>query len=162
MDSRGYGRRAAVPVAIRRTTGALVLAGLLGCCAGSYGLLDAGSPPLLGLPLVVGGALLAGTGSWVAGRRVQRSRYRPDPWLLPEWLTVLSGVAAAAATIAASLLGNTDLNPSVDPPVWPALPLLPLVGVLIALLPAFVTPLPPSIVTRSRSAPVVPVHAEAA
>ena len=29
-----------------------------------------------------------------------RSRYRPDPWRLPEWLVLLSGVAAAALAVA--------------------------------------------------------------
>jgi energy-coupling factor transport system permease protein len=162
MDSRGYGRRASVPPGLRRTTGGLVLAGLLGVCAGVYGLLDAGSPPVLGLPLVIGGSLLAGLGSWVAGRRVQRSRYRPDPWLAAEWLTLASGVAAAAGTVAAALVGTAALNPSVDPAVWPGLPLLPLLGLLAGLLPAFVTPPPPSTVRPARPVRTTTARAEAA
>lgn len=143
MDSRGYGRRAAVPPAVRRTTGALVLGGLLGVCAGVYGLLDAGSPPVLGLPLLGGGLLLAAAGSYVAGRRVRRTRYRPDPWALPEWVTAASGATAAACTVAAALAGSAALEPSVSPLVWPQLPLLPVAGVLVALLPAVATPRPP-------------------
>ncbi len=54
MDSRGYGRGAAAPRRARSRSGALTLAGLLGVCAGLYGLLDAGSPDALGLPLLVG------------------------------------------------------------------------------------------------------------
>ena len=144
MDSRGYGRRAAVPAAVRRTTGGLVLAGLLGVCAGVYGLLDAGSPPALGLPLLVAGVLLAGTGTAVAGRRVRRTRYRPDPGALPEWLTTASGAVAAGCTVAAALLGTLALTPTVSPLVWPQLPVLPAAGVLAALLPVVVAPLPPS------------------
>ncbi|GAA3065898.1 hypothetical protein GCM10020000_57270 [Streptomyces olivoverticillatus] len=39
MDARGYGRTADVPRAVRHTTSALTLGGLLGVCAGTYGLL---------------------------------------------------------------------------------------------------------------------------
>ena len=41
MDARGYGRTAEVPARVRRTTAALTLGGLLGVCAGTYGLLAA-------------------------------------------------------------------------------------------------------------------------
>ncbi len=41
MDARGYGRTAQVPASVRRTTTALTLGGLLGVCAGTYGLLTA-------------------------------------------------------------------------------------------------------------------------
>jgi energy-coupling factor transport system permease protein len=148
MDSRGYGRRAAVPAPVRRMTATLTLGGLLGVCAGVYGLLDAGSPPVLGLPLLTGGLAMAGTGMLVAGRRVQRSRYRPDPWQWPEWLTTASGLAAAGTTMAAALIDPTALMAPTTPLQWPALPLLPVAGVLVALLPAFVAPPPPLPVER--------------
>jgi energy-coupling factor transport system permease protein len=56
MDSRGYGRAGDVPARLRRTTGVLVLTGLLGLCLGLYGLLDATAPRALGF-----GALAAGS-----------------------------------------------------------------------------------------------------
>lgn len=41
MDARGYGRSADVPPTVRRTTAVLTLGGLLGVCAGTYGVLTA-------------------------------------------------------------------------------------------------------------------------
>ncbi|PVE11999.1 energy-coupling factor transporter transmembrane component T, partial [Streptomyces scopuliridis] len=61
MDARGYGRTAEVPRAVRTTTTALTLGGLLGVCAGSYALLAAEGAGY-GLPLLGAGvaAALAG------------------------------------------------------------------------------------------------------
>jgi energy-coupling factor transport system permease protein len=61
MDARGFGRGAA-DAGARNRSGALTLAGLLGVCAGLYGLMDAGSPTALGLPTLAAGALVAGGG----------------------------------------------------------------------------------------------------
>ena len=88
MDARGFGR-ATGNRRTRLVTGGLTSGGLLGVCIGSYGLLDAGSPPALGLPLLLLGVVLAAGGLVVGGRRATRSRYRPDPWSAPEWLTTL-------------------------------------------------------------------------
>jgi energy-coupling factor transport system permease protein len=147
MDSRGYGRTAGVPAATRRLTATLVLAGLVGVCVGVYGLLDGGSPEVagvqvLGLPLLLGGLAVAGAGFVVAGRRVRRTRYRPDPWALPEWLVSASGVVAAVAVVAAAGVDPAELLGPYAPVAWPALPLLPVAGVLVALLPAWVAPRP--------------------
>ena len=148
MDSRGYGRRAAVRPEVRRATAALTLGGLLGVCAGVYGLLDGGSPPLLGLPLLGLGLVVAAGGMVLAGRLVRRTRYRPDPWVGPEWATVLAGLAAAATTMVAAGLDPGVLTAPVVPLQWPTLPLLPAAGVLIGLLPAVLTPSPPPSVLR--------------
>ena len=154
MDSRGYGRRAVVAPALRRTTAVLTLAGLLGVCAGVYGLLDAGSPPVLGLPLLAGGLAIAMAGMVLAGRNVNRTRYRPDRWAAPEWATVAAGAAAAAAAITAALLDANALIAPVVPLAWPTLPLLPAAGILAALLPAVLTPPPPDFSTVVTTQPV--------
>ena len=86
---------------VRRTTTALLLAGLLGLCCGLYGVLDASTPRLLGAPMLGAGIALAAAGLMLGGRRVHRTRYRPDPWAFPEWATALSGVAAAVGMIVA-------------------------------------------------------------
>ena len=143
MDSRGYGRRATVHPAVRRAAATLTLSGLLGVCAGLYGLLDAGSPPLLGLPLLGLGLVLAGAGMVSAGRMVQRSRYRPDPWAVAEWVTVAAGVTAAATAITVGVLDPQVLIAPVVPLAWPTLPVLPALGILVGLIPAVVTPRPP-------------------
>ena len=91
MDSRGYGRTGAVPARVRRLTAALLLAGLLGLCLGTYGLLDTSTPRLLGAPMLAFGLALCAAGLFVGGRRVHRTRYRPDPWAFAEWCTALLG-----------------------------------------------------------------------
>jgi energy-coupling factor transport system permease protein len=133
MDARGYGRTAAVPKARRRATAALVLGGLLAVCAGLYGLLDGQAPAVLGTPMLVLGSVCAAAGLWLGGRRSPRTRYRPDPWALPEWVTGGSGVLAAAAMTVAGLAGADGLRPL--PGTAPGLPPLPAAGVLLALAP---------------------------
>jgi energy-coupling factor transport system permease protein len=152
MDARGFGRTASSR-STRRVTGALTSGGLLGVGIGSYGLLDAGSPPALGLPLLVLGVVLAAGGLVVGGRRATRSRYRPDPWNAPEWLAALSGATAATAVL---LVAGSDfadvLTPA--PTGWPSLPLAAAAGVLVAILPAWLTPATPrASATTARTTP---------
>lgn len=138
MDSRGYGRRAGQRTGSRRATAALTLSGLAGVVAGVYGALDEGSPPAVGLPLVVAGAVLAAAGLALGGRRVRRTRYRPDPWALPEWLVAASGLVTAVVFLLAA--ADPGLSPPVAPLAVPPLPLAPAVATLVALLPALVAP----------------------
>ena len=97
-----------------------------------------------GLACSVAGLLLG-------GRRVHRTRYRPDPWALAEWATARSGIAAATAMIVVSSHNPGVVNPSIFPPAWPALPLLPAVAILVGLAPAVLTPPPPTSVPASRA-----------
>jgi energy-coupling factor transport system permease protein len=146
MDSRGYGRRTEVGVHTRRVTAVLTLGGLLGVALGMYGLLDASGPALLGLPTLLAGLLTAAVGLVVAGRRTVRSRYRPDPWRLPEWITAGTGLAAAAASITTGFVAPDDLAPSLLPLTDLPLPALATVGLLLAALPALATPRTPDTV----------------
>lgn len=141
MDSRGFGRGADRP-GLRRRSGALTLAGLLGVCAGLYGLLDAESPTALGLPLLVAGAAVAAAGLALGGRRTARSRYRPDRWGLLAWLVAGSGAVAAAGMLVAAHADPASVAPSTSPLVAPPLPVLAAVAVLVALLPAWLAPPP--------------------
>jgi len=147
MDSRGYGRRADVAAATRRLTALLTLGGVLGVAIGMYGLLDASGPTAMGLPTLVAGLLAAAVGLALAGRRTVRSRYRPDPWRVPEWLTAGTGVLAAAGSIATGIFDPAALNPSLLPLSELPLPALATAGLLLAVLPAWVTPPPPAAVT---------------
>lgn len=140
MDSRGFGRRGEGSPRTRRVGAALGLAGLLAVVGSSYGLLDPGSPALLGIPLLVTGALVATAGMLVSSRSNQRTRYRPDPWRWPEWVVTGSGIAAAVALTVARSQGIDGISPSTAPLVLPALPLLPVLGILIGLLPAIAAP----------------------
>ena len=151
MDSRGYGRTGAQSVALRRTSGALLLVGLLGMCLGVYALLDTGTAGTLGLPLLVLGVAAGTVGVLLAGRRSIRTRYRPDPFALPEWIVAATGVVVAGVMVAVSITDPAVLVGPVAPPAWPALPLLPVAAILLAALPGLVTPLPPGMMA------VVPV-----
>lgn len=140
MDVRGYGRIADVPLRVRRTTGALMLGGLIGASVGTYGLLDGSTPAWLGMPTLLLGAGSAAVGLTIAGRRIRRSVYRPDPWRAPEWTVAATGVAAAALMILNADLDPVALNPATDPPAWPQLPVLGTLAVLLAALPAWLAP----------------------
>ncbi|WP_435809538.1 energy-coupling factor transporter transmembrane component T [Streptomyces iakyrus] len=141
MDARGYGRTAQVPPAVRRTTAALTLGGLLGVCAGTYGLLTA-EGAVHGLPVLLAGLAAALAGLKLGGRRSLRTRYRPDRWDVRAWLVVASGIATAALLALAGARDPAALHPGVVPLVAPTLPLWPAAAVLLGLLPAFVAPDP--------------------
>jgi energy-coupling factor transport system permease protein len=143
MDSRGYGRTGDVAPRVRRVTAGLLLTGLLGLCLGTYGLLDTSTPRFIGAPALALGIALSAAGLALGGRRVRRTRYRPDPWKFAEWATALSGTAAAITMLVAGSQNASALNPSIFPLVWPTLPFLPVLGILCALLPAVLTPPPP-------------------
>lgn len=150
MDARGYGRTAAVPPAVRHTTTVLTIGGLLGVCAGTYGLLAA-EGAAYGLPLLGIGVLAAVAGLRLGGRRSVRTRYRPDLWGVRAWLVAGSGAAVALLMIRASVYDPESLHPGVVPLVAPGLPLWPAAGILLGLLPAFVAPRPA--LTNTRPAP---------
>jgi energy-coupling factor transport system permease protein len=153
MECRGFGRRAGTPALVRRATAALTLGGLLVMVASTYGLVDRSAPGPLGVPLLVIGAILTATGFAFGARRGGRTRYRPDPWRSPEWLVALTGFVAAFTTIVDA---PAALNPSTLPLVAPTLPLIPCLGVLVAILPAWIAPpLPRRSTTPVRHAPSV-------
>jgi energy-coupling factor transport system permease protein len=141
MDARGYGRTAPVPPAVRRTTAALTLGGLLGVCAGTYGLLAAEGAGF-GLPVLLVGLAAALGGLRLGGRRTVRTRYRPDAWGVRAWVVSGSGAAVAALMIWAAAVAPSALHPSVVPLTAPTLPLWPAAAALAGLLPAWVAPAP--------------------
>lgn len=142
MDSRGYGRTAQVPAPVRRTTAALTLGGLLGVCAGTYGVLTA-EGGTYGLPVLLTGLAAALTGLRLGGRRSPRTRYRPDVWGMRAWLVAGSGIAVAVLLIVLAAYDSAALHPTVVPLTSPDLPLRPTAAILLGLLPAFVVPAPP-------------------
>jgi energy-coupling factor transport system permease protein len=143
MDSRGYGRVGPVPAGVRRSAGALLLLGLVGVCLGAYGLLDGGTRGALSLPLLAVGVTAGVVGMLLAGRRSVRTRYRPDPWALPEWLVSTSGLVPAVVVTVLAATHPTLLEAPVTPPGWPPLPILPMCAVLVAAVAGVVAPRPP-------------------
>jgi energy-coupling factor transport system permease protein len=160
MDSRGYGRRAAVPTSTRRLTSALLLLGLLGICFGLFAVLGGDTHVVVALAALGLGLAASVSGLLLAGRRTVRTRYRPDPWRLPEQLTAAAGAVAGGAAIVGAIIDPAGMAPSTHPLVVPTLPLVPTVGVLVALLPAWCTP-PPTLGKMppppSRAAEALPV-----
>ncbi|MFF3331131.1 energy-coupling factor transporter transmembrane component T [Streptomyces sp. NPDC002888] len=156
MDARGYGRTAEVPAPVRRTTTALTLGGLLGVCAGTYGLLTAAGGTY-GLPLLLTGLAAALAGLRLGGRRSPRTRYRPDTWNVRACLVAGAGIAVAVLLTVAASTDPTALHPTTVPLVAPTLPLWPAAAVLLGLLPAFLAPAPapaPASTPASTPAPV--------
>ncbi|WP_037817369.1 energy-coupling factor transporter transmembrane component T [Streptomyces sp. NRRL S-1314] len=148
MNSRGYGRSGRATRRSRRITGALMLLGMCGLCAGAYGLLDATAPAFLGLPAMGLGALLCVAGLRLGGRRVTRTTYRPDPWRLPEWAVAGSGVLSAVLLFSNLGYDPAQLNPTYYPLTWPDLPLVPTAAILLAGTAGFLAP-PPSPVRKA-------------
>jgi energy-coupling factor transport system permease protein len=142
MDSRGYGRAGDLTRRTRWTTGLLMITGLAGVCVGVYATLDGTTPRVLAGPVLAGGLAVAFVGFTVAGRRVQRTLYRPDRWHLAEFVVAASGITAATVMFATSAVDPGNLHPSLSTLGWPELAWTPFAGVLIALVPAFATPAP--------------------
>ena len=159
MDSRGYGRvgKQTSP-RTRRVTAVLMIGGLLGLVVGCYGLLDGTSPRYLGFPAILAGAVLCCAGLFLGGRRVQRTHYRPDPWLAPEWIVAGCGALSAVLLYLNTGYSAADLNPSFYPLHFPPLPLVPTIAILIAAVPAFAAPPVPLSATRTKPAPVQPAQ----
>ncbi|MFD1824870.1 MULTISPECIES: energy-coupling factor transporter transmembrane component T [Mumia] len=135
MDARGYGRKGTADARTRRLTGVLLLGGLLGVCVGAYATADLTAPRILAAPMLVAGFAVAGIGFWRSGRKVGHTRYRPDPWRGWEWFTALCGVA-----VAATFFVDYTLSPVV------------LAGLVVAALPALLTPEPTSPYAALRTA----------
>lgn len=141
MDTRGYGRRRAGTAS--RRSGIALLVGSFGALAGVYGLFDATTPTAVALALALGGTLVASLAGVYRARSDRRTRYRRDPWGLPETLTALSGLLTAAAAVAAGLSSSPVTRMETLPVQGLALPLLALPVLAVAAAPAWVTPAPP-------------------
>lgn len=152
MDSRGYGRRGDRSPREVAVTGALLVAGLCGICVGVYALVDTTTPRFLAGPVLLGGVGVGLLGLVLAGRGVQRTSYRPDRWRAPELGVVACGAVAAVVTYVVAGSDPSAVYPSVSPPVWPELPPGAVLGVLVALVPAWLAP-PPETLGEAAAAP---------
>lgn len=141
MESRGYGRTTDARPRLRVLSATLVCLGSLAAVLGVYGVLTGAGWHWTGTPALLLGLALGTGGLVVAGRRVRRTRYRPDAWALPEVLVVLCGAAAIGLT---SWQVRRDPGALVLPSLTelPPVPLLACAGILVAALPAFLAPPP--------------------
>ncbi|WP_229054463.1 energy-coupling factor transporter transmembrane component T [Aeromicrobium sp. Leaf350] len=142
MDARGYGRSGRATARERVVTGLLMLLALFALCIGIYAYLDATAPRVLAVGGLGVGVVLAAAGLWSAGRRVERTRYRPDRWRGAELLTVASGLAVAVGVDRAYALDPYAVVPGLDG--WPEVSPWVLAIILVGALPAFLTP-PPAV-----------------
>lgn len=146
MDARGYGRTGSQSPASRRVSGALLVSGLVGLGVGSYGLLDATAPRVLATPMLLLGVGLSAVGVHLAGRRVGRTRYRPDRWTPAAAALAVTGVGSA---VLLRLVGPAEvLHPmpgTVPPSTYPTLAsvLLPLAALALTRRPLARRPAPP-------------------
>lgn len=155
MDVRGYGRSGTASGRERAVSLGLGLGAMSLIAVWAYRYLaTAPDSYVLGVPLLSSAVLLVGLGSaggalWASGRTVQRTRYRPIRWGLPETLVVACGVAAALALRLLARYGDAStLFPSIHPFTWPVLTLPLLLVLVVAALPAFATPLPTAPASR--------------
>ena len=148
MDSRGFGRLRPLSKAERRITGATMLAGLLTASIGGYALLDASTSPRVAAGLLAVGLVLLLVGLLRSNRRAVRTVYRPDPWRTPETLTVGVGVIALASCTVVAWTSPDVMIPATSPLVWPTLALVPMIGIVLAALPAWVAPPVPNPMTE--------------
>ncbi|MFF0483328.1 CbiQ family ECF transporter T component [Streptomyces sp. NPDC004435] len=162
MASHGYGRTGRISPGARFLTGTLVISGLLGVCAGLYGVMDASTPRYLGTPMLAAGLAVATTGFLIGGRRLRRTRYRPDSWRAGEVAVVVSGLAAAGLMYATTKVDPANLYPTLSPLTWPELSLLPAAAILTGVLPAWLAPPPELLSDPPEDAPSEPVHSETA
>ncbi len=152
MDTRGYGRSGGASRGQRWLTGSFLVAALLGLCLVTYAVLDPTAAVWPAGPTLAVSLLLVALGMVLAGRRVQRTRYRPDPFAGPELLTVAIGLAVAALTHRLSTTQVLVAYPPLD--AWPYLSTLALAAGALGALPAFLTPVPRVSGSRNpRSAP---------
>lgn len=150
MDVRGYGRQGTASRTERRWTTGIGMSGLVVVAAGVYLLLSRSvqGPSLGDLQVLPLGLLLVGTAVITlamrrAGRTVTKSSYRPIRWSGAEWLVVVCGVAAiVACEITRRGPDAAVLVPAISPFAWPTLTPLLLLGIVVAALPAFLTPAP--------------------
>ena len=153
MDSRGYGRSASVALSTRNLTSFLLMVATVAICVGAYGLLDTGRTPIwLGASMVLAGLAAGSAGLRLAGRRVIRTRYRPDKMAAPEWLTIICAAAACVGAIVVSAVQPQIARPSFQPLAWPPVSLAAIGAVLVLILPAFLAP-PPEEATTGDSTP---------
>ena len=136
MDVRGYAR--AVPGHSDAGVTALALTALLAGALGTYGLLDGTTPGWLGVPVLLAGLAAAVGASVLAGRRVRRTRYRPDPWRWSETAVAAAGVAAGALLVLVTATDPSAVDPSLSPLRWPTVAPSVLVAGLLAAAPLLV------------------------
>ncbi|MDR2896909.1 MAG: energy-coupling factor transporter transmembrane protein EcfT [Propionibacteriaceae bacterium] len=157
MDSRGYGRQAGASLTTKRLTTACLIVAILAACVGAYALLNTGAlSARLGLPMLLGGLVLAVVGLKLAGTKVQRSRYRPDRFTIRAWALLAVGLIAIGLAVAMSQFDPLAAYPPANLASLPLLDWWACGAVLILLSVLLIAPAP------RRPVPLAPENRPAA
>ena len=148
MDSRGYGRRALLPPGQRRINTAVSFCGLVGVCVGLYLLLDATLPPLVNVGVLLVSCALVFVALRLQSKRSQVTRYFRPEWASAEWLTVGCGMLVAVAVFFTKSIHPSALLQPNFPLAPPEVPWLVIASLLVAALPAGLTPEPAPVARR--------------
>ena len=140
MDARGYGRRGSIATATRRWSAFALLGGLIAATAGSFALLSPVMPTMAALAMLAVGSACAVFAVLIAARGSRRTRYRPDRWGWRASLVSASGSCAVVGVLATGIVDPTALQMPLSPLTWPDLPAFATLGILIAVLPAWIAP----------------------
>lgn len=144
MEARGFGAVSSMPRRQRQLIGAGTLVGVVGACIGLFFVLSTPG----GWPLLIASLLLCAVTLWLSGRGMRRTQYRPQLWGWAETVTAVCGVVAAVAVRWIFAAHPQALSTPTAPLAAPDVPWqLPLV-MLIAAVPAVVTPDPNGGVAR--------------
>ncbi|WP_288783046.1 energy-coupling factor transporter transmembrane component T [uncultured Cutibacterium sp.] len=165
MESRGYGRTRDNR-RVRPGTSLLLVVSVMALTLGCYGVLAnptgafAANPSTcapdslcswfltdrmgqhIGIVLIIAGIIGSVIGLRISGRRLQVSRYRPDPWTWQATASCLCGAAAVVAMIWLSRTSPKAITVSTSPVLWPPLEPAMLLLAITAALPGIFTPAP--------------------
>lgn len=161
LDSRGYGRRADIPLLEQRITSVFGLLGIIGAALGIFVVLDARAPMFIALPVLLVGVGFLVISLVIASRRKTSTTYDPLPWAGAEWLTSLCGLTPLAMALLEYRLNPASMVTTWMPLQLPTqIPLLVILGMVVAAAPGFFTPRLPRVSTRGRrrKAQKVAVH----
>lgn len=157
MDARGFGRVRTADRRTARLVGGAALLALVAVLVGSYAALT-NSMPGYGSAIILAASCALLILSLLVGRReLARSRYRPDPWALPEWLVTGCGLVAAVTMVIASGITGDRLGLQTTGLDTPQLPPVPVLAILVAALPAVLAPDPIRPPRTSAAADAAPV-----
>lgn len=131
METRGFGRSRAAP---DRLALAVLLGSMMVATLGGFLVLGS-NVPLPGAAAL--GLGVSGTiwGLRRAGRRLQVTRYRPNPWRRRDTVIAACGALVVAVILVLGVADPGALNPSTDPLHWPALEPMMLLAAAVALAP---------------------------
>lgn len=138
MDARGYGRFRS-PTMARRGRAATAV-GALCLLAGLFDVLSATTSLLWAVVAIASGAGLVTVGAHATTARLQRTRYRPDPWCAAEWSVVALATASLGLVTAAHISHEAGLAPTFSALALPSFPLWAVAGAIVAFGVVAVTP----------------------